>query len=200
MDEKKDSIHASCKDDNESGEELFCRFLSGDVEAFEAIVSLYEDELSRYIYRIVGDYHEAKQLTIEAFGELSVGGKKYTREKSSLKTYLFTIGKNLTKRYMRRRQKHDYISFDEIAGVLSDESETPYAYMEREESRRMLHAAISELKKEHNTVLSLLYFEDMSYRQAGELMNKSEKQITQLVYRAKMALRKKLENMTFPNA
>jgi DNA-directed RNA polymerase specialized sigma24 family protein len=46
-------------------------------------------------------------------------------------------------------------------------------------------------------VLLLLYFEDMSYREAGKAMNKSEKQIKHLAFRAKKALKKKLESMNY---
>ena len=197
MVEDNDVINASKMCAGVSGEELFCSFLDGDVEAFEAVVALYEDELSRYIYSIIGDYHEARQLTIETFGELSIGGRKYARQKSSLKTYLFTIGKNLTIRHMKKRKKHDYVSFDEISGVLCDESEAPYACLEREENIRLLRSAMCELKDEQKKVLELLYFEDMSYRRAGEAMNKSEKQITILVHRAKISLREKLKKLKY---
>ena len=186
-------MESSVSDVDVSGEELFRRFLSGDNDAFEGIVSRYEDELSRFIYRTVCDYHEAKHLTIEAFGRLAVEGRKFTGQ-SSLKTYLFTIGKNLTLKHVKARKKHEHIPFDELADVLCDNAEAPHSYVERSENEKMLHQAMCELKEEYRAVLVLLYFEDMSYLQAGEAMGKSETQIKHLAHRAKAALRKKLEN------
>ena len=174
-----------------TGEELFRRYLAGDDDAFETLVSLYDDELFHFINRILNDFHEAKHLAIEAFARLAVGGKKFANE-SSLKTYLFTIGKNLAARYMKKRWREQHISIEEIVELLIDDDDTPESYMEREENRRLLREAMYDLKDDHRVILILLYFEDMSYIQAGNAMGKSEKQIKQLAHRAKAALKKKL--------
>ena len=184
------------QEQNVTGEELFRRYLAGYSDAFETLVSLYDDELYHFINRIVNDYHDAKHLTIEAFAQLAIGGSKFANE-SSLKTYLFTIGKNLAARYMKKRGAEQHISFEEVVGLLVDESETPESYLEREENKRMLHEAMKGLKDDHRVILVLLYFEDMSYMQAGRAMRKSEKQIKQLAYRAKAALKKNLESGGF---
>jgi len=179
-----------------AGEDLFRFFLGGDNDAFERIVAMHEDELFRFIDRIVQDFHEAKHLTIEAFAQLAVGGKKFAGE-SSLKTYLFTIGKNLAARHMKKRGKAPHIPYEEVFEFLISDDETPHSYMERDENKRLLHDTLQDLKYEYRAVLLLLYFEDMSYRQAGQAMNKSEKQIKHLAFRAKAALKKKLENGGF---
>ena len=182
-----------------TGEELFRRYLAGDNDAFEALIAMYDDELCHFINRIVNDYHEAKHLTIDAFAQLAVGGKKFA-EKSSLKTYLFTIGKNLAARYIKKRGKEKHIPFEEIVELLGDDSKTPDSHMEREENTRMLRDAMLDLKDDHRVVLILLYFEDMSYMQAGKAMHKSETQIKQLAYRAKAALKRKLKSDGFTYA
>lgn len=177
-----------------SGEELFKRFLLSDARAFEELVEKYEDELFRFLKGIVNDYHEARHLTIEAFSRLATGGKKFAG-KSSLKTYLFTIGKNQALRYIKMRGREIHISYEDAIGKLACGGDTSSDRMEQEENSRMLHNAMKDLKDEHRTVLLLLYFQDMSYIQAGRVMNKSEKQIKHLAYRAKAALRKRLEDM-----
>ena len=179
-----------------TGEELYRRFHMGDTDAFGCLVALYEDELFNFINGITNDYYEAKQLTIEAFARLAVSAGQFAG-KSSLKTYLFTIGKNLALRHVKKRSREQHISYEEIIEVLKSEDETPYEFMEREENQRLLHEAIRCLKDDHRVVLILLYFEDMSYIQAGQVMEKSERQIKALAYRAKAALKKKLESEGF---
>jgi len=178
---------------NESGEELYRRFLAGDDGAFESFVEMYEDELSRYLYKVVRDYHEAKHLTIETFSQLVLNKTKFDG-KSSVKTYLFAIGKNLSLQLLKKRGREQHLSFEEAADIPVSEDETPYNILEKNENRRRLQDAMQELKKEYRTVLVFLYFEDMSYRQAGRAMGKTEKQIKNLAHRAKHALKKKLEN------
>lgn len=177
-----------------SGEELFGRYLNtGDNEPFEALVGMYEDELARYLYGIVRDYYEAKQLTIESFAQLAVNGRNFAG-KSTLKTYLFTIGKNLASKYLKLRARESHIPFEEAISALTDADDSPYASLEREETRNRVRSVMRELKDDYRAVLLLLYFEDMSYLEAGRAMNKSDKQIKHLAYRAKAALKKKLEN------
>ena len=46
---------------------------------------------------------------------------------------------------------------------------------------------MDELKADYREALYLTYFEGMSYQQAAEVMGKSVKQITNMVYRGKSA-------------
>ena len=176
-----------------TGEELYRRFIDGDGGAFDELVSLYENELSSFIFSIVRDYHEAKHLTIETFAQLAVSSGKFAG-KSSLKTYLFAIGKNLTMRHMKKRGREQHIPLEDAIETLVCEGETPHDFIEREEKVRLVHEAMRDLKDEYRVVLLLLYFEDMSYIDAARVMNKSVKQISDLAYRAKATLKKKLEN------
>ena len=175
-----------------TGEELFQRYLMGDQYAFEDLVTLYEADVSRFINSKLNDYHETKYLTIEVFGQLAVSGRKFSG-KSTLKTYIFTIARHLVGKHLKTRSKNDHISYDEIVYEVSDNSQTPDAYMEQIELKQQLHECMKELKDEYYRTLKLLYFEDMSYRQAGAVFGKSEKQIKDLAYRAKASLKKKLE-------
>lgn len=179
-----------------SGEELYSRFLKGDNDSFEKLVGLYENELLLFINGIIHEQQEAKRLMIESFARLAVDGKKFAG-RSSLKTYLFTIGKNLALRHIKQNGNKHYLSFDDIENKLVDDSKELDLLMEREENSRQLHKAMQELKPDYRAVLRLLYFEDMSYLEAGRAMNKSERQIEGIARRAKMSMRKKLEDSGF---
>ena len=179
-----------------SGDELYRLFLTGDEAAFTTFVELYEDDLSSFILGSVNDYHDAKHLTIETFAQLITGGGKY-EGKSSIKTYLFGIGKNLVGQYLKTRRREQHLSYEEVVGVMIAGNETPYDLIEREESRRQLRETLKNLKNEYRVVLLLLYFEDMSYRQAGLVLQKSESQVRNLAHRAKISLKKKLESEGF---
>ena len=159
-----------------SGEELYRSFLAGNSSAFEDLVAMYEDELSRFIYGIVCDYHETEHLTIDTFTQLALNKKPFKGD-STLKTYLFGIAKNLTLQHMKKRKRDQHISFEDVAELDLGNNESIQDILEKEEATSGLREAMRELKKEYHAVLILLYFENMSYRQAGQVMNKSEKQI-----------------------
>ena len=177
-----------------SCEDFYLRFCQGEEHAFNDLVALCKDELSRFIYRIVGDYHETESLMIDTFAQLALNKKKFdVTGKASLKTYLCAIAKNLAAQHIRKRGRDSHLPFEEIAEVNVDGGESLYVALEKRESKQYLVDAMRALKKEYHAVLLLLYFEGMSYRQAGEAMNKTEKQIKALAFRAKAALRQKLE-------
>ena len=182
---------------DEFGAELYNRFLKGDETAFEELVALYERELYLFVNNILRDYHESKHIVIEAFAMLAIYGRKF-KGRSSLKTYLFAIAKNLALRGLKARAKrHTHISYEDVMESLVCEGESPAEFVEREENRAYLERAMDRLNENYKTVLRLLYLEDRSYAQVGYIMKKSVKQISDLAYRAKAALKKELEKMDF---
>jgi len=181
---------------DKSGEELFSYYLAGDESAFEELVKLYEHDLALFINSIVGDMYETKHLLIDTFAQLAVGGRRY-EGRSTLKTYLFTIGKNLALRYLKMRRREMHLSYDEVFEKLMCESETPDELLQREENKQRLQAAMNDLKPDYRKVMQLLYFEDMSYAEAGQALGKTVKQISDLSYRAKSSLKKKLKSEGF---
>lgn len=58
-----------------------------------------------------------------------------------------------------------------------------------QEEKIAVNAALNRLPEEYRTVLHLIYFEELSYEDAARVMRKSRKQVDNLLYRAKKALR-----------
>ena len=75
---------------------------------------------------------------------------------------------------------------------LCDEVDIEENYIQSEEKLRVRHA-IRNLKKEYAHVLYLVYFEDMTNSETAQIMGKSTKQVADLLYRAKNALKSELE-------
>jgi len=175
------------------GIEFYQRFLSGNNDAFAELVALFEDEFYRFINGIVRDHHETKHIIHDAFVHLASDGKRF-KGKSSIKTYLFAIGKNIALQHVKRRGREQNLTHEIITKILSDGSETPDSILERKENGRKIHQAIQELRENYRVVLTLLYFEDRSYIEVGQIINKDVNQVRVLAHRAKAALKKKLEN------
>ena len=68
------------------------------------------------------------------------------------------------------------------------------------ERNQILHLCMDELNPDYREALYLTYFEGMSYQQAAEVMGKSVKQITNMVYRGKERLRGLLKREGITNA
>ncbi len=65
--------------------------------------------------------------------------------------------------------------------------------MKNKERNQILHACLDRLNVDYREALYLTYFNGMSYAEAAEIMGKSVKQVTNLVYRGKQSLRTLLQ-------
>jgi len=177
--------------------ELYCRFIAGDRDALTALVDLYSEDLTRFISRIVGNHHDAEELMIDAFTRL-VRNKDRIKNHNALKSYLVTTGKNLALNLLKKNKRNPFI-FEYIDNVLEEAGadNTPDDELFRQEQKRQLEGAMARLKQPHREALKLIYFENKSYADAGNAMDKTAKQIDNLLYNAKAALRKILESEDF---
>ena len=178
-------------------ERLYERYFLGEKEAAEQLVKRYGDSLIRYISGYISDYHESEDLMIEAFARLFARPRPI-REAGCFRAYLYKIGRNLALRHQGRRRLH-LILFDDLPFELSGGAlaETPFFENER---RHQLYDALAKLRPEYREALYLVYFEDMSYHMAAQVMNKNERQITNLIYRGKQSLKAILEKEGFQYA
>ncbi len=170
----------------EKGESAYRSFLDGDEEALRELIGLYRDNLIFFINRYVHNLTAAEDISEDVFVELLLHPRRYNF-KTPLKTYLFTIARNKAVSFIRKQSHLTDMpeGFEENrADCIALEDE----FVKRE-NERLLHLALNSLNEDYRTVLHLIYFENMSYAEAGRVMKKSEKQITNLVYRAKKALK-----------
>ena len=179
----------------DNGASSYRHFLNGDENAFSEILDMYRENLIFFINRTVNNLSVAEELAADAFAELLVHPKRYDFS-VSLKTYIFTIAHNKMVSYIRKASRFTMVTCEE-APVKSLEYASFEENIIKEERKKMLHEALLELPNDYRMVLHLIYFEDMSYADAGKVMHKNVKQVTNLAYRAKNSLRTILEKGGF---
>ncbi len=165
------------------------RFLDGDEAAFDELMASLFRRLVFFIEGYVHDVHTAEDLAMDAFSDLIVHRHRYNFS-VTLKTYLFMIGRSRALDCLRRRR---VISFTELSALQeqADEEALEKAVL-ADERKRAVNAAVAALPEDMRTVIHLIYFEEMTYAQAARVMKKSVKQVDNLLYRAKKALRVRL--------
>src|SRR5438105_4752268 len=94
-------------------EQLITRSQQGDIDAFNQLVSLHQQLLYNTIFRLLGDYDTASDITQDAFIAAFRAIRTYRRE-CSFRAWLLRIGTNLTHDYWRRLQRRPTSSLDEI--------------------------------------------------------------------------------------
>lgn len=170
-------------------EEPYDRYMSGDDSGLEELIRNYRDGLMLYLNGIVRDLAEAEELTEEVFFRIAVK-KAVFRGRSSFRTWLWTVGRNLAMDSFRRRRHISDTPPEELE--LADEEGLERSYL-RKEQRILLYKTLSKLSPDHRQVLYLTYLEGFTNAEAAAVMGKSRRQIENLVYRAKGALKRELE-------
>ena len=98
------------------------------------------------------------------------------------------LAKSRAKNYIKRRNTIRFTSLDEAKEQASDIA-SPMDSLILDEQKRALYKALSTLSEEMRIIVYLIYFENMSYDEAAQVMKKSKKQVDNLLYRAKNQLR-----------
>lgn len=174
-----------------SAEESYKHFISGDKNAFSNIINEYRDSLIFYINGIVHNEDTSEEIAADCFAELIVHPSRFGF-KSSLKTYLFSVAHYKAVNYIKKNSKLVLFSSGEQIEKSVEYTEFENDILQSEENRA-LHAALPRIKEEYAEALHLIYFEEMSYKEAALIMHKSVKQIDNYVARGKSALKKILE-------
>ena len=172
------------------GSGSYNRFLSGDKDAIDEVIRDYKDGLIYYIYSITGDMELSEETAIDVFIKLYVD-KPVFRGGSAFKTWLYTIGRNKAMDHVRKRSRLSEVPIENAYSVSTGEN-IEQDYIQQEE-KSVLRRTVSRLKPEYSQILCLIYFENFDNSEAGKIMKKSGKQVRDLLYRAKNALKRELE-------
>lgn len=179
----------------DSGESSYRRFLKGDDSGISEIVEEYKDGLILYLNGYVKNIYTAEELTEDTFFRL-ITKKPGFSGKCSFKTWLYAIGRNTAVDYIRRNKKKSASAIDEIGELVSQEQSLEESYI-KTERQKLIRFAVSKLGNDYRNILWLVYFEDFSTAEAAVILRKSRRQATNLLYRAKQALKTELEKEGF---
>ena len=175
----------------DNGASSYRRFLDGDDKGIAEIVGDYKDGLILYLNGYVNNIFIAEELTEDTFFRLMTKKPRYSG-KSTFKSWLYAIGRNVAVDFIRHNSKLLNTPIEDMENYLSEEESLEQSYI-REERKIIVHKSLSELAPDYRTIIWLVYFENFSGKEAAIALKKSERQIKNLLYRAKQSLKSKLE-------
>ena len=179
----------------DNGASSYRRFLDGDDKGIAEIVEEYKDGLILYLNGYVNNIFIAEELTEDTFFRLITKKPRYSG-KSTFKSWLYAIGRNVAVDYIRHNSKKLQIPIEDMENYLSEELSLEQSYI-KEERKIIVHKALSKLTTDYRTILWLVFFEGFSNKEAAIVLKKNDRQIKDLLYRAKQSLKSKLEKEGF---
>ncbi len=158
-------------------------------EAFEKLYETYYMRVYSYVMTLAGKQHMAEEITQEAFYKAFTAKSSFRGESNEV-TWLCAIARNLFLDEMRRQSKSAEADLDANADSgINIESEVE----DRDASYR-IHQALQELEEPYRRVFELRIFGELSFREIGDICEKTENWARVTYHRAKL----KLQNSIFP--
>ena len=178
----------------DNGAVSYRRFLEGDRDAIIDIIADYREGLVLFINSFVDNICIAEEIAEDTFVKICTDRPKFSG-KCSFKTWIFTIGKNAALNSIKKKSRHPEVPMDDLYDV-ADKENIEQNYIKGEDKLHLARA-LEKLNDDYRQVLHLVYFEDFSNNETAKIMGKSERQIRNLLYRAKESLKNILEKEGF---
>ncbi len=202
-------FHPSAKHTNDETlpEDTRDAFLAadGDKAAFERLVRKYEKYVCTTVYAVVRNREDTFDVAQEVFLKLyhSIGSFK---GESSFSSWLYRIARNGALDFLRRQKKHRTLSIDAededgnryiLALPDTDPSGDPLQSLLKNERKDLLYDAMEELNDEHREILMLRDINGLTYDEIGERLHLESGTVKSRLFRAREALRKKLQEKNY---
>ena len=180
--------------DDAADRAILVRLRDGDDLALNELMDRWRKPILAYLYRTVGHYETAADLSQEVFVRVYRSRRRY-RPKASASSYLFTIAANLARNHFRWSKRHPEAALDDAFSDLLEgapENTDPSAHLERDEESARVRAAVQRLPEKLRTPVILFHFNELPQSEVAKSLRCSEKTVETRLYRARKLMRASL--------
>lgn len=161
------------------------------MKEFDELYKMYSEGVYKYLAYLTGDLSVAEELLQETFFQAFKNINKF-RGESKISTWIYGIARNIYLKNYSREKKYNLCHIDELRNHLNNEQLLEYNY-ERKETIREVLWEINKLDYDSKQVVLLRASNDLSFKDIGEILGKSEGWARVTFHRSKIKLRKEIE-------
>lgn len=173
--------------------DLVVRAISGREDGFEELVRRYQRPIAAYVYRMVGDYDAALDLTQEVFIKVYNSLGRY-RPEYKFSTWIYKIAHNAAVDHLRRFSAREQSLTSESDGSsyelpLECDKPTPEQESERRERRAEIESVVDSLSPAYRELVVLRHSHDLSYDEIAEVTGLPLGTVKNRLFRAREVMR-----------
>lgn len=161
--------------------------LDGDHHAYGELVDRYKNAIYHHCFAIVRNEDAAEDLAQEAFIAAYYKLRLYS-SRYRFSTWLFKVATNKCLSWLKTSRREVALG-DELVATIASTHPGPDRSAEYSE----LHDAVSRLGDRQRAVVSLYYWQGMSYQEIAMILSVPTASVRVWMFRAKEALRKELQ-------
>jgi RNA polymerase sigma-70 factor (ECF subfamily) len=186
--------------------QLLALMARGSEAALAELYAEFKNRVYNTAISFLQDTAEAEEVTQDVFVKIYQSAARF-EGKSSVGTWIYriTVNQSLSRLSYNKRQKR----FGWIVRISQEDRpqqpnidiphfDHPGVLLEQKENARMLFRAVESLQEQQKTAFILSFIEELPRQEVATVMDISLKAVESLLQRAKVNLRKKLEEF-FPD-
>ncbi len=189
--------------EREDDVQLIRKILSGDDDAFNTLVQKYGKSIHALVWRKIGDFHYAEEITQDTF--LQVYEKLPTlKDPNQFAGWLYVIANRLCIAWIRRQrpamQPLDDTSVKAIDNLAYERYILEQRELEATEHRHeIVDGLLTKLPESERTVMTLYYLGEMTTKEIGDFLGVSVNTIVSRLHRARKRLQETGEFFQMPS-
>jgi len=165
-----------------------------DANYFSQLYRRYAGKVFAKCISMLGDHGLARDATQDVFIKILLNLSKFT-EQSSFSTWVYSITYNYCIDLIRKKKKNILIFTEDMGRVsTAADVEIPDSIILEMETNR-LEKVMNKLPVGDKAILDMKYTEDLSIKEIGEILNKTESAIKMQIMRAKIKAQDLYEDM-----
>jgi len=148
---------------------------------FSSLYKKHAPDVYRFALYLSGERGEAEDITSETF--VRAWTSPGPIEMATVKSYLFTIARNLFLQGLRKKSRH--VALDE---ELRDPQAGPYLQVEQKEKLHSVMTELQRLPEASRSALLMRAVDGMAYEEIAQVLGISLAAVKVKIYRARLAL------------
>ncbi|MEY8334510.1 sigma-70 family RNA polymerase sigma factor [Lachnospiraceae bacterium 47-T17] len=149
----------------------------------------YANTVKRFLISLSGNFDLAEDLTQETFYQAYKSLHRYNG-KCKMSVWLCQIAKHMYFDYLKKEKHIQKIEIENLK-IFDTERNVEETYLIKEEIQELLFA-VQQAKKTYGQVFWLRAYEEMTFKEIGEIFDKSENWARVNYYRAKEWIRERI--------
>jgi RNA polymerase sigma-70 factor, ECF subfamily len=165
------------EEDNNNDLTFINSALSGDKNAYGAIINIYKNRVFNLVFKMTNNYHETEDIVQETFIKAYRGLRTF-KVKQDFFPWICSIALNITRNRLRRKSILSFFSLDGSQAAdssegrvwkMPDNSLNPEETLIKKEQNEKLNQIIYALPAKYREIFLLRNLEDMSYSEIARV-------------------------------
>lgn len=162
-----------------SDEYLVQKYLDGDASRFNILIQRWQKRIFNFVYRNIGDYEEARDLTQDTFAKAFLKLKELD-DAARFSSWLYKIALNECRMAFRRTRGRQKIPIEiyhqteaqevELGRMMAEREDSPEQSLQKREAAERLHEVFRMIPEEQRLVIVMKEYEDLKFHEIAQIL------------------------------